>query len=331
MRHQIPLIFLGIAVCLFLCCSFLFPTIPTAKNQSYIKWVEFNIPSNILYQAITLDIESRNSEERIDSIRLLSFLAAKNGGNFKNIKIQDVKDAANYLSQNHPTDLKNYSYYLQAYSAIMNGWLGEYETQVKNADGTTRTVLKYGLTIRHPVKGGYSDSDDFGNQRSYGFQRKHQGHDFFTATGTPVSAVEDGVVEVMGWNRYGGWRIGIRSFDGKRYYYYAHLRQNFPYALNLEEGSIVTAGDVIGYMGHTGYSTVENTNNIDTVHLHWGLQLIFDESQKEGNNEIWIDCYELTKFLYKNRSLTKKNPETKEWTRIYQMKDPAVANYMDTL
>ena len=34
-------------------------------------------------------------------------------------------------------------------------------------------------------------------------------------------------------------------------------------------------------MGHTGYSTTENVNNIKIVHLHWGLQLIFDESQKE--------------------------------------------------
>ena len=44
-------------------------------------------------------------------------------------------------------------------------------------------------------------------------------------------------------------------------------------------------------MGHTGYSTTENVNNIKIEHLHWGLQLIFDESQKEGNNEIWIDVY----------------------------------------
>lgn len=51
------------------------------------------------------------------------------------------------------------------------------------------------------------------------------------------------------------------------------------------------------YMGHTGYSTKENVNNIEIVHLHWGLQLIFDASQKEGNNEIWIDVYPLTRFL----------------------------------
>lgn len=121
--------------------------------------------------------------------------------------------------------------------------------------------------------------------------------------------------------------MGIRSFDGKRYYYYAHLRQNFPYAEGLEEGDCVTAGQVIGYMGHTGYSTKENVNNIKVTHLHWGLQLIFDESQKEGNNEIWIDCYQLTRFLYKNRSETVKQEGTKEWRRVCEMRDPAVESY----
>ena len=55
----------------------------------------------------------------------------------------------------------------------------------------------------------------------------------------------------------------------------------------------VQAGDVIGYMGRTGYSATEDVNNIDEPHLHFGIQLIFDESQKEGNSEIWIDCYQI--------------------------------------
>ncbi len=70
--------------------------------------------------------------------------------------------------------------------------------------------------------------------------------------GTPIIAVESGYVEAIGWNQYGGWRIGIRSFDGKRYYYYAHLRQNYPYREQLKEGDVVTAGDVIGYWGIPG-------------------------------------------------------------------------------
>jgi murein DD-endopeptidase MepM/ murein hydrolase activator NlpD len=134
-------------------------------------------------------------------------------------------------------------------------------------------------------------------------------------------------VEALGWNQYGGWRLGIRSFDKKRYYYYAHLRQNFPFNKSLSEGSVVTAGDVIGYLGHTGYSKKENVNNISTPHLHIGLQLIFDESQKEGVNEIWIDYYNIIRFLYQNRCETVKNLETKEYSRIYKMKDPAVKEY----
>ena len=107
----------------------------------------------------------------------------------------------------------------------------------------------------------------------------------------------------------------LRLVKNKRYYYYAHLRQNYPYAEGLQEGSVVTAGDVIGYMGHTGYSTKENVNNIKIVHLHWGLQLIFDESQKEGNNEIWIDVYPLTRFLAKHTQAAVKVEGTKEWKR----------------
>ena len=205
---------------------------------------------------------------------------------------------------------------------------GQSGTQGDVANGTENRIWlrKYGLKAFSPIAKNfpYSDFDDFGASRSYGFKRKHLGHDMMGQVGTPVIAVESGYVEAIGWNQYGGWRIGIRSFDKKRYYYYAHLRQNYPYQSNLKEGSIVTAGDVIGYLGRTGYSTTENTNNITTPHLHFGIQLIFDESQKEGNNEIWIDCYEIVKFLRLNQSETVKVEGTKEWTRVYGMKDPGI-------
>ena len=80
-------------------------------------------------------------------------------------------------------------------------------------------------------------------------------------------------------------------------------------------------------MGHTGYSAKENVNNIKIVHLHWGLQLIFDESQKEGNNEIWIDVYPLTRFLAKHTQAAVKVEGTKEWVRTVDIVDPAVEEY----
>ena len=81
------------------------------------------------------------------------------------------------------------------------------------------------------------------------------------------------------------------------------------------------------YMGHTGYSAKENVNNIKIVHLHWGLQLIFDESQKEGNNEIWIDVYPLTRFLAKHTQAAVKVEGTKEWVRTVDIVDPKVEEY----
>ena len=77
----------------------------------------------------------------------------------------------------------------------------------------------------------------------------------------------------------------------------------------MYEGKIVTAGEVIGYLGMTGYSAKENVNNINTPHLHFGIQLIFNPVQKDGTNQIWIDCYEITKFLLQNRSAVYKNGE----------------------
>ena len=229
-----------------------------------------------------------------------------------------------------------YNYYKEAYEAVLGGMVGEYQieeeqTQENQTDSEEQLeyVTRYGLKAFSPIAKNfpYSDYDDFGSSRSYGYRRVHLGHDMMGATGTPIIAVESGYVEALGWNQYGGWRIGIRSFDKKRYYYYAHLRKDFPYNKELEEGSIVQAGDVIGYLGHTGYSVKENVNNIDIPHLHFGLQLIFNESQKEGNNEIWIDCYALVRFLYRNRSETVKVPETKEWIRTKQFIDPVAQEY----
>ena len=72
----------------------------------------------------------------------------------------------------------------------------------------------------------------------------------------------------------------------------------------------------------TGYSSKENVNNINTPHLHFGLQLIFDESQKDGDNQIWIDVYELIELLQKNKCAVQYNEETKDYDRVYDLIEP---------
>lgn len=300
--------------------------------KKYIKWVDFQVTSDAMAQALRYDVETCGQDPHFSWIELLAWLGAKYGGDFSRYKQSDLRDLVEKLKSGTTmaeltADSKYYSYYLEAYTAVLGGMVGAYEIQVPDqATGEPVWVTKYGLKAFSPIAKNYpyQDYDDFGAARSYGFRRQHLGHDLMGQVGTPVIAVESGYVEAIGWNQYGGWRLGIRSFDKKRYYYYAHLRKNYPYHKSLKEGSYVQAGDVIGYLGRTGYSTAENTNNIDEPHLHFGMQLIFDESQKDGNNEIWISCYELTRFLSANRSETVKNQETKEYYRVYQMKDPAI-------
>jgi murein DD-endopeptidase MepM/ murein hydrolase activator NlpD len=302
------------------------------EKADFIKWVDFNVPYEILEYAMKLDINSHNDQSAVplDWIELLAYTATRSGGNWSGVKTAKLEETAKQLREGKTMaelseNLKNYSYFYESYNAALGGLVGEYEIEVADAEaeGGKCWERKYGLKAFSPIAKNYpyNDYDDFGNSRSYGFKRRHLGHDMMGATGTPIIAVEGGTVEAIGWNQYGGWRIGIRSFDKKRYYYYAHLRQNFPFNKSLQEGSVVNPGDVIGYLGHTGYSAKENTNNIDVPHLHFGMELIFDESQKESDNEIWIDVYAIVRLLYRNRSEVVKDPETKEYSRIYNYRE----------
>lgn len=300
-------------------------------KKDFIKWVDFNVTAEALNLTSKLDIDSHNKNEEIkyNWIELLAYLACKNGGNFKNFKKSDLDALVEKLKNNETIesltqDLKFYNYYYESYSAVLSGFIGNYAIETQTSENNSTFENKYGIKAFLPIAKNYSFShyDDFGNSRSYGFKRTHLGNDLMGSIGTPIVAVESGIIENLGWNQYGGWRIGIRSFDSKRYYYYAHLRKNHPYAEGIETGMTVKAGDVIGYLGMTGYSTKENVNNINVPHLHFGMQLIFDESQVDSPNEIWIDVYHIIEFLNKNRSeVYMSNKETKDYSRKYDFID----------
>ncbi len=296
----------------------------SSGKKDFIKYAEFNVTYPALEKAMNIDIDTYGEDIHINWIEVLAYLGAKYGGDFKRYSSKDMDDIINRLKAGEKIeaitgDMKYYNYYNQVYSAVLGGMLGEYNEYSGEGENIT-SEKKYGLKCCSPIAATFpfSDFDDFGASRSYGYKRQHMGHDMMCAVGTPIICVEDGTVECMGWNQYGGWRIGIRSNDKKRYYYYAHLRQNRPYHCDLKEGMTVHAGEVIGYAGRTGYSAKENVNNIETPHLHWGMELIFDESQKECDNEIWIDLYALTKLLQKHKSKTVRVAETKEYYSIFQ-------------
>ena len=297
----------------------------TTVNAGTVKWVDFGIPYESLRYAMQTDIQTFEEEKHISWIDILALAGCRTGGK---CGLASVKKAAAQLkSDAAPKELagelgKYYDYYYEAYSAVLGGFLGSYAIEI---NGEWKPV--YGLKAFSPIAAGYgySHCSDFGNQRSFGFARKHLGNDLMGGLSTPIIAVEGGIVEAMGWNRYGGWRIGIRSFDSRRYYYYAHLQKDKPFAQGLQEGDMVQAGDVIGYMGRTGYSDQENVNNIETVHLHFGMQLVFEEWQKECNSEIWIDVYNIVRLLSEHRSSVVRDDHGMH--RAYPYRDLDVREY----
>lgn len=304
-------------ICLLLCLGLVL-TIPA---DAAIQWVDFDLSCEAMERALELSLESQEQENPQSWIRILALAAAYSGGNptamdtvfaYRALCAGQTPEA--YLGG----DDSLFRYYMEAYEAVLGGIVGHYAICV---DGEWKPA--YGVKAFSPIAAGYVyvHSDDFGASRSYGFQRRHLGHDMMGALGTPVVAVESGEIEALGWNRYGGWRIGIRSADKKRYYYYAHLRKDAPFAPELQLGDWVEAGQVIGFMGRSGYSVRENVNNIETVHLHFGMQLIFDESQKECNSEIWIDVYDLVRLLEQHRSTVVYNSTTGKWERLYPFVD----------
>ena len=297
-----------------ICGAFLLPV-----SADPIKWVDFDVPYESMKYAMNVDIQTSDQERHLNWIDILAVAACRTGGK---CGLDSVRKAAADLKGDKSAqellgeENQYFRYYQEAYSAVLGGFLGSYAIE---KDG--QWISRYGLKVFSPIAEGYyyTHYDDFGASRSYGFKRKHLGNDMMGSEGTPIVAVEGGVVEALGWNRYGGWRVGIRSHDRKRYYYYAHLKKDEPYAPGLSVGQSVNAGDLIGFLGRTGYSDKENTNNIEVNHLHFGMQLIFDESQKECNSEIWIDVYQINRLLSQHRSSIRKTKTG--WERVYPYRD----------
>lgn len=130
--------------------------------------------------------------------------------------------------------------------------------------------------------------DGWMDERTYGGDRRHEGCDIMGLKRPrgfyPVVSISDGTVEKVGWLEQGGWRIGIRAPSGL-YLYYAHL---YDYSRDWKEGDEVRAGELLGFMGDSGYSAIEGTVGNFDVHLHMGMYLRTDHYEEMSVNPYWI-------------------------------------------
>jgi len=91
--------------------------------------------------------------------------------------------------------------------------------------------------------------------------KQHKGIDFPAATGTPIRAAGDGVVDFVGTqNGYGNFVV-LKHWNNYTTAY-GHMSR---FASGLKKGQKVAQGDVIGYVGSTGWST--------GAHLHYEFRV----------------------------------------------------------
>lgn len=118
------------------------------------------------------------------------------------------------------------------------------------------------LAIIIPVKGVLASELTDTYTQTRGDSRIHEALDIMAPRGREVVAAADGKVVKLFNSKQGG--LTIYQFDPtERFsYYYAHLDK---YADGIEEGKLLKAGDLIGYVGSTG--------NADPAapHLHFAI------------------------------------------------------------
>jgi murein DD-endopeptidase MepM/ murein hydrolase activator NlpD len=90
----------------------------------------------------------------------------------------------------------------------------------------------------------------------------HGGIDIANKSGTPIRAAAAGTVVHVGWDRWGtrNWMVIVKHDNGFKTWYAHMQRRNVD---GIKEGMRVTQGQIVGYMGSTGWST--------GTHLHWAL------------------------------------------------------------
>lgn len=140
-----------------------------------------------------------------------------------------------------------------------------------------------GMTF--PVAGPHSFGDSFGAPRMFGtaFAHLHQGTDVFAPHGTPLVAIERGVLIRVGTDVLGGTKLWLVGASGTRYFY-AHLSA---FAPGVVEGKPVLPGEVIGFVGSTGNAVGTSPHLHFEVHPDGGAAInpypllrIIDETQQ---------------------------------------------------
>lgn len=140
------------------------------------------------------------------------------------------------------------------------------ETEKKLVPKTTtadkrKIEIEANRPVFFPAEKKYPITSHYSKSRTHPVLRKkqpHNGVDFGAPKGTPVFAPADGVVEIARYSKSAGNWVMVNHQNG-----YKTVFMHFD-KCSTREGQQVKRGQVIGYVGNTGYST--------GPHLHYEVR-----------------------------------------------------------
>ena len=243
-----------------------------------VKIVSYNQTKRLAINTIK-EIEFRDQE--VGEEMLSYIINVENPSHYIGLYLLESK----FGYQKFPYPLKE-----QSFAKLENKWKKqeEWDTYVKFMNAIWNDLKYFPIpesTTDTKMKVSYVNS--WMSERTYGGQRGHEGTDIMPTQNIsgiyPIVSMTDGIVRSKGWLEKGGYRIGVEAPSGA-YFYYAHLDS---YA-SLEIGDTVDAGDLLGFMGDTGYGD-EGTTGKFPVHLHVGVYIYPD--QETSINPYWLLRY----------------------------------------
>lgn len=197
---------------------------------------EAGVPEAITEQVVTLfesDLDFRRQVNAGDIVRVIyenQLVGGKDIGAYKlnAVRFEAGQKTYEALYFENPQSGKGNFYDAQGKS-VKRGFLAEPLRYTRMSSGFTSYRL-------HPL---------------FGDPRAHRGVDYAAPHGTPVRSVADGVVVSKGWSTGYGNTVEIKH--NERYStLYAHLSG---YSPTLARGKTVQMGEVIGFVGSTGWAT----------------------------------------------------------------------------
>ena len=207
---------------------------------------EAGVPEAITEQVVTLfesDLDFRRQVSSGDIVRVIyenQLVGGRDIGAFKLLAVRFEAGQKTYeaLYFEHPETRKG-NYYDAQGRSVKRGFLAEPLRYTRMSSGFTTYRL-------HPL---------------FGDPRAHRGVDYAAPYGTPVRSVADGVVVSKGWSTGYGNTVEIKH--NERYStLYAHLSD---YAPKMVRGKNINMGEVIGFVGTTGWAT--------GPHLHYEFRV----------------------------------------------------------